>query len=80
MSRVITRYVPHTITHVPDGGVTFEVFCVASGCAAESGPQDEQHGPTLGTAPHRPRRAQPFPASRDRPREAIPYPVRTSAR
>ncbi|MFI1357097.1 hypothetical protein ACH4TV_26460 [Streptomyces sp. NPDC020898] len=42
MNRTTMRYVSHTITHVPDSGVTFEVFCVASGCAAESGPQDEQ--------------------------------------
>ncbi|MEW2120309.1 hypothetical protein AB0945_35070 [Streptomyces sp. NPDC005474] len=42
MSRVIMKYVPHTITHVPDSGVTFEVLCAASDCGAESGPQDEQ--------------------------------------
>ncbi|MBN0048595.1 hypothetical protein JS756_31790 [Streptomyces actuosus] len=42
MSRVVLRYVPHTIRHVRDGGVTFEAFCVASGCDETSGPQDEQ--------------------------------------
>ncbi|MFE5371225.1 DUF7848 domain-containing protein [Streptomyces mirabilis] len=42
MSRVVLRYVPHTIRHVPDGGVTFEAFCVASGCDETSGPHEEQ--------------------------------------
>jgi hypothetical protein len=42
MSRVVLRYVPHTIRHVPDGGVTFEAFCVASGCDETSGSQEEQ--------------------------------------
>jgi len=42
MSRAVLRYVPHTIRHVPDGGVTFEAFCAASGCAETSGPQEEQ--------------------------------------
>lgn len=41
-TRALYRYVPHTIRHVPDGGITYEVFCVTSGCEAESGPQDEQ--------------------------------------
>ncbi|WP_455754229.1 DUF7848 domain-containing protein [Streptomyces erythrochromogenes] len=36
-------YVAHTIRHEPDGGVTYEAFCMAYGCGAESGPQDEQH-------------------------------------
>ena len=42
MSRVVLRYVPHTIRQVPDGEVTFETFCVASGCNETSGPQEEQ--------------------------------------
>lgn len=42
MSRAVLRYVPHTIRHVPDGGVTFEAFCVTSGCNETSGPQEEQ--------------------------------------
>jgi hypothetical protein len=42
MSRSVMRYVSHTIRHEPDGGVTFEAFCVASGCDETSGPQEEQ--------------------------------------
>jgi hypothetical protein len=42
MSRAVLRYVPHTIRHVPDGGVTFEAFCTGSGCDETSGPQDAQ--------------------------------------
>lgn len=42
MSRTVLRHVPHTIRHVPDGGVTFEAFCVAFGCDENSGPQAEQ--------------------------------------
>ncbi|MEU9450639.1 hypothetical protein [Streptomyces sp. NPDC048277] len=42
MSRVVLRYVPHTIRHAPDGGVTFEAFCVRSGCDETSGLQEEQ--------------------------------------
>ncbi|MET9695737.1 hypothetical protein ABZY31_02285 [Streptomyces sp. NPDC006529] len=33
---------PHTIRHAPEGGVTYEAFCAAYGCGAESGPQDGQ--------------------------------------
>ncbi|MFJ7206368.1 hypothetical protein ACIQWR_22880 [Streptomyces sp. NPDC098789] len=40
--RTVLRYVTHTIRHTPDGGVTYEVFCAAHACAAESGPQDAQ--------------------------------------
>lgn len=32
------RYAPHTIRHAPEGGMTFEVFCVTHQCGAESGP------------------------------------------
>ncbi|MDT0544902.1 MULTISPECIES: hypothetical protein [Streptomyces] len=42
MVRSVMRFVPHTIRHVPDGGVTFEAFCITSGCGEESGPQEEQ--------------------------------------
>ncbi|MEU9157161.1 hypothetical protein AB0D59_43120 [Streptomyces sp. NPDC048417] len=42
MSRVVLRFVPHTIRHVPEGGVTFEAICVAPGCDETSGPQEEQ--------------------------------------
>lgn len=42
-TRAVYRYVPHTITHVPEGGVTFEAFCAADGCGEDSGPQDGQH-------------------------------------
>lgn len=40
--RAVLRYVAHTIRHAPEGGVTYEAFCVAYRCGAESGPQDEQ--------------------------------------
>ncbi len=42
MSRAVLRFVPHTIRHVPEGGVTFEAFCTAPGCGDDSGPQDDQ--------------------------------------
>lgn len=42
MSRAVLRFVPHTIRHVPDGGVTFEAFCAGSGCAETSGPREDQ--------------------------------------
>lgn len=42
MTRSLIRYVPHTIRHLPDGGITFEAFCVTVGCNEESGPQGEQ--------------------------------------
>ncbi len=32
----------HAIRHAPEGGMTFEVFCTAYGCGAESGRQDQQ--------------------------------------
>ncbi len=40
--RAVYRYVPHTIRRAPEGGVTYEAFCVTVGCDGESGPQDEQ--------------------------------------
>ncbi|MGW7108714.1 DUF7848 domain-containing protein [Streptomyces xanthophaeus] len=41
-SRDVFRYVRHTIRHAPEGGVTYEAFCAAYRCGAESGPQDDQ--------------------------------------
>jgi hypothetical protein len=35
------RYVEHTIRHLPDGGVTAELFCVAYDCREASGPQGD---------------------------------------
>ncbi|MGI5443333.1 hypothetical protein ACQEV4_40165 [Streptomyces shenzhenensis] len=40
--RSVYRFVDHTIRHVPDGGVTYEAFCVSVGCGEDSGPQGEQ--------------------------------------
>ncbi len=42
MTRAVLRYVEHTIRHVPEGGVTYEVFCTAHECDQDSGPQAEQ--------------------------------------
>ncbi|MGW0391530.1 DUF7848 domain-containing protein [Streptomyces sp. NPDC003042] len=42
MTRTGFRYAEHTIRHVPEGGITWEVFCRAAGCELDSGPQDEQ--------------------------------------
>uniref|UniRef100_UPI003F8DC2EF DUF7848 domain-containing protein n=1 Tax=Streptomyces fradiae TaxID=1906 RepID=UPI003F8DC2EF len=39
---LVWRHVAHTIRHVPEGGVTYEAFCVAADCGAESGPHAEQ--------------------------------------
>lgn len=39
--RAAYRYVPHTIRHEPQGGVTYEAFC-ASGCGETSDPQEAQ--------------------------------------
>ncbi|MEU4097769.1 hypothetical protein [Streptomyces sp. NPDC026673] len=41
-TRAAWRYVAHTISHVPDGGVVYEVFCAEPGCGQDSGAQDEQ--------------------------------------
>ncbi|MFD5650975.1 hypothetical protein [Streptomyces sp. NPDC127039] len=40
--RTVFRFVDHTIRHVPESGVTFEIFCAATECDEDSGPQDEQ--------------------------------------
>ncbi|MFG3002247.1 hypothetical protein [Streptomyces sp. NPDC048340] len=40
--RAVYRHIAHTIRHAPEGGITYETFCVAVGCDAESGPRDEQ--------------------------------------
>ncbi|MEW5531944.1 MULTISPECIES: DUF7848 domain-containing protein [Streptomyces] len=45
MTRAVLRYVGHTIRHAQEDGVTYEAFCVAEGCGAESGAHDEQEGP-----------------------------------
>ena len=42
MTRSITRFVAHSIRHTPEGGTTFEAFCVTVDCDAESGPQEKQ--------------------------------------
>lgn len=42
MARTVMRYVEHTIHHVPEGGIVFEAFCMAVGCDATSGGQEEQ--------------------------------------
>ncbi|MEV8474287.1 hypothetical protein [Streptomyces sp. NPDC051173] len=39
-THTVYRYVPHTITHVPEGGIVFEAFCTTDGCGEDSGPQD----------------------------------------
>ncbi|WP_443735654.1 DUF7848 domain-containing protein [Streptomyces hygroscopicus] len=41
-TRAVYRFVNHTIRHEPDGGVTFETFCVTPGCDENSGPQDDR--------------------------------------
>ncbi len=43
MSRTAFRYVNHTIRHEPDGGMTYELFCVHPDCNDESGPQEAQN-------------------------------------
>ncbi|MGN5380536.1 hypothetical protein ACQ4WX_35490 [Streptomyces lasalocidi] len=40
--RAVYRHITHTIRHAPEGGITYETFCTAFGCGAESGPYDEQ--------------------------------------
>ncbi|HEY8979244.1 MAG TPA: hypothetical protein VIU15_06640 [Streptomyces sp.] len=40
MTRSVFRFVPHTIRHAPEAGLTREAFCTESGCEATSGPQD----------------------------------------
>ncbi|WP_030665262.1 hypothetical protein [Streptomyces rimosus] len=40
--RFVYRYVTHTIRHAPEGGFSYESFCTAAGCDAESGPQEDQ--------------------------------------
>jgi hypothetical protein len=42
MRRSVMRYVPQAIRHAPEGGVTYEAFCVGHGCDQASGPQEEQ--------------------------------------
>lgn len=40
--RALYRHVPHTIRHVPESGVIYEVQCVAPGCSAASRPVPAQ--------------------------------------
>lgn len=40
--RAVYRRVPHTIRHVPEGGMIHKARCTASGCTAESESQAEQ--------------------------------------
>jgi hypothetical protein len=41
MTRSVMRYVPHTIRHEPEGGITAELSCAAFDCDAESGPKGD---------------------------------------
>ncbi|MGW0703217.1 DUF7848 domain-containing protein [Streptomyces sp. NPDC002867] len=40
--RAVYRHITHTIRHAPEGGITYEAFCTAANCEAESGPHAEQ--------------------------------------
>ncbi len=40
--RAVFRHVPHSIRHVPEGGIVYEAFCMTAGCDAASGPHDAQ--------------------------------------
>ncbi|MYR74629.1 hypothetical protein YUMDRAFT_00845 [Streptomyces sp. OspMP-M45] len=40
--RTVYRHVAHTIRHTPEGGITYEAFCVTADCGAESGPHSKQ--------------------------------------
>ncbi|MEU5341282.1 hypothetical protein AB0H18_10680 [Streptomyces sp. NPDC020766] len=42
MTTRVFRFVDHSIRHVPEGGITCEVFCTAYECGGGSGPQGEQ--------------------------------------
>ncbi|MEU3153567.1 DUF7848 domain-containing protein [Streptomyces griseus] len=33
------RFVDHTIAHVPDGGITAQLYCLSAECGENSGPQ-----------------------------------------
>jgi len=39
--RTVMRYVKHTITRAPEGGITAELFCMTYGCGESSGPQGD---------------------------------------
>ncbi|WP_406321967.1 hypothetical protein [Streptomyces sp. NBC_01637] len=41
MSRSVMRFVVHSITHEPQGGLTAQTFCVTHGCGEDSGPRAE---------------------------------------
>jgi hypothetical protein len=40
--RAVYRHVTPTIRHTPEGGITYEAFCAAADCGAESGTHSEQ--------------------------------------
>ncbi|MFJ7904081.1 hypothetical protein ACIQ6V_26925 [Streptomyces sp. NPDC096198] len=42
MTRAVLRFVRHTIRHDQGHAVTFAAFCLADGCAEESGSQETQ--------------------------------------
>lgn len=43
MSRTTFRFVDHTISHVPEGGLIWEAFCAVQDCPEEtSGPKDSE--------------------------------------
>ncbi|MBC3985318.1 DUF7848 domain-containing protein [Streptomyces buecherae] len=42
MTYAVYRFVQHTIRQAPEGGVTFEAFCMTAGCRAESGGFEDQ--------------------------------------
>ncbi|MGW3421301.1 DUF7848 domain-containing protein [Streptomyces phaeochromogenes] len=41
MTRAVYRFTDHTIRHVPEGGLIFELSCTT--CPEKSGPQVEQN-------------------------------------
>lgn len=52
MSRTVLRFVEHTITHAPEGGITWEITCRAHACGAESGSQDQQDAASMRALRH----------------------------
>lgn len=39
MTRTVMRFVDHAITHMPYGGITAHLFCMATECGQGSGPR-----------------------------------------
>ncbi|MBX9397890.1 hypothetical protein K4749_30955 [Streptomyces sp. TRM72054] len=58
--RAAYHYVPHTIRHDPEGGVSYEIRCDAPDCAAESGPQQVQEAAQDWTLRHAGRTGHAF--------------------